>query len=47
MRQKTRLDLAAKFRKENKGQFDDIAFQEWLSEQPKEDRIAKIIGRKT
>ena len=43
---KDKARLAAKFRKENKGQFDDMAFQEWLSEQPKEDRIAKIIGEK-
>ena len=43
---KDKARLAAKFRKENNGQFDDMAFQEWLSEQPKEDRIAKIIGSK-
>ena len=43
---KDKARLAAKFRKENDGQFDDMAFQEWLSEQPKEDRIAKIIESK-
>lgn len=41
---KDKARLAAKFRKENNGQFDDMAFQEWLETQPKKDRISDIVG---
>lgn len=36
--------LAAQFRKENNGQFDDMTFQEWLEDRPKKDRFTSIIG---
>ena len=41
---KDKARLAAKFRKENGGQFDDTAFQDWLETQPKKDRFSKFAS---
>ena len=43
---KDKARLAAKFRKENGGQFDDMAFQDWLETQPKKDRFSKFASSK-
>ena len=41
---KDKARLAAKFRKENGGQFDDMAFQDWLETQPMKDRFSKLAS---